>query len=431
MVAATLAALTLLGGSVPASAEKQAENLNIPPDTPERFLERYRYFIPRKEEKPIKKLNDQLKKLAKKEQTDAVRAETARLTAERDALIAAFWASRDTDPATPENEFKQLVDDRIADITDEWFFSNTDIPGLLFRSNGGFFGDMSRVFQVHGPPHVMGALEGQRFVNLMLWIYLDPGNGRVRYAFLFYERMGGSEYRLFPQDQYKMDPCGAIVEVMQFKPVGYTYGMCPEEAQMTYQEIARAIPRTGNLGSYIFIWAMQNVSEDPSEHQGTALEAPVAASVSARKSGARVAGEAPELTGTPETDYILSACGQCQSLIPAKLITEGSSFTAWVRRKDLDWRLVGDQATAELKGRVLFEHVTDPGVLVVQEQVYTLSATKADIAGDTGDNLVPIVLVEAGTLFKLRPGWYRVSVYLKNTLKNKYAAWNVRYLKAE
>jgi len=74
---------------------------NVPADIQSQFLDRYRRFITGKERKEFEKLL-----------TDE----------ERDVFIENFWAKRDSDPATPENEFKKEVDDRIENIINESFF---------------------------------------------------------------------------------------------------------------------------------------------------------------------------------------------------------------------------------------------------------------------------------------------------------------------
>ncbi|HXV26982.1 MAG TPA: hypothetical protein VD862_03110 [Candidatus Paceibacterota bacterium] len=411
-------------------AARAEDTGHIPADTAENFLLRYRYFVTKDERKAIEKVNKELKKLAKRPDSPEKTAEQDRLVAERDALIVAFWRIRDMDPSTPENEFKDLVDERFADIADEWFFMNTESPGLLFRSNGGFYGDMSRVFQLHGPPHALGMVEGQRFVPLMLWIYLNPESGRIRYAFLFYERMGGSEFRLFNQDAYKMDLCGAVNEIMQFRNFAYTPGIgCPEDVQLTYRELARTMPRTGNLGAYIFVWALQNVSEDPSETQGKALDAPLPAGESAQQSGAHVTGEPPKLTGEEGTDYLRSACDRCNSLIPSRMELD-DALTITISRKHLDWSLSGETATCPLTVRAVFEYVDDARTVLAFDVRPVLEDTKSAVAGQ-GDEELVIPVVSAEEIAALRPGWYRVSVYLRNDLTYKYAAWNTRFVRVK
>ena len=100
---------------------------NIPADIPSQFLDRY-YFLIDKEAKEFKKLL-----------TDE----------ERQAFQDKFWLERDTDPTTPENEKKEEIDERIDNIASELFFGVSSVPGLSFRSNGGFRGDMAPALFVH------------------------------------------------------------------------------------------------------------------------------------------------------------------------------------------------------------------------------------------------------------------------------------------
>jgi hypothetical protein len=41
-----------------------------------------------------------------------------------------FWKIRDTNPNTPENEFKELIDERINDIKSEVFFHGAETGGI-------------------------------------------------------------------------------------------------------------------------------------------------------------------------------------------------------------------------------------------------------------------------------------------------------------
>lgn len=62
---------------------------------------------------------------------------------ERKAFIKEFWAKRDTEPETEENEYK------------EEYFSRIDSANRLFRGEGtpGWLTDRGRVYILFGPPH--------------------------------------------------------------------------------------------------------------------------------------------------------------------------------------------------------------------------------------------------------------------------------------
>ncbi|MEK7121157.1 MAG: GWxTD domain-containing protein, partial [Patescibacteria group bacterium] len=304
---------------------------SIPADIPSQFLNRYEHFVTGKERKEFKKLL-----------TDE----------ERQVFIDKFWAARDPDPTTPENEYKQEIDERIDDIADERFFGTPGTTGLLFRSNGGFRGDMARVYLLHGEPDALDILEGHSFVPLMLWIYGDSGSNRILYAFLFYQKSALGSYRMFSQDSYQMDWCGAIYEVASTRTYTYTRpggGQgCSDDIYQVYNEILRSSGKGGILDGYVFAWALFNFSTGLDSKQGKALEPPKPASEIAKQSKSRVIGEAPELVGTAGTDYILASCEKCNSMIPGELQLD-KEFTLSVRRGDMDWQIVDGQAKSVLK----------------------------------------------------------------------------------
>ncbi len=384
-------------------------NNNIPADTPSQFLNRYKYFITGKEQKEFQKLL-----------TDE----------ERLAFIDKFWAERDTNPVTPQNEYKQEIDDRIDDITNERFFSSSDTTGLLFRSNGGFQGDMAKVYLLYGEPDAMDLLEGRSFVNMMLWVYINPENGNILYAFLFYQK-GNSvgQFFLFPQDSYKMDGCGAVNEIMIFKDYSYFGGgnqACPPNVEQVFQEIQLASGRGGVLDGYLFAWALFNFSQDGSLLQGTALEPPKPASEIAKQSKARVAGEAPKLIGTAGTDYILASCDGCKSFIPAELQFD-KELALSVRRGDIDWRIVNGQAKSELKIRVVIEDTTSHA-LIMFEKWATIKSQKDLIVSDPAGR-ISVKFLTADEMARIPPGTYWVNIYAKNLMTKKYNAWSKEFTK--
>src|SRR3989344_5072604 len=106
-----------------------------------------------------------------------------------------FWKARDTDPNTPENEFKVLIDSRIENIKKEIFARDLSTPGLRFEGNGGLSGDLARVYLLHGEPHYKEVLlQNQFHVDLLVWYYFDL-DGKPLFRFLFYNKYGS--YRLF------------------------------------------------------------------------------------------------------------------------------------------------------------------------------------------------------------------------------------------
>lgn len=384
---------------------------SIPADIPSQFLDRYERFVTDKEKKEFGKLL---------------------VDEDRQLFIDKFWAERDTDPTTPENEYKKEIDDRIDDIADERFFSATGMTGLLFRSNGGFRGDMAKVYLLHGEPDAMDMIESQArsFVDLMLWVYINPGNGRIRYAFLFYQKGGeGRSFKLFPQDSYQMDQCAAIYEVATLRAYNYSFvggtRGCPEDLYEVYYDILRSGGRNGILDGNIFAWALFNFSQDSSILQGRALQAPRPASEIAKQSNARVVGEAPKLTGVAGTDYVLASCKQCNSLIPAELQL-GKKFTLTVRRGDIDWRVMDGHPKSVLKIRLVIESVAGQTPLVFERWIILESPKNIIVLDPAGQRVIP--LLTADEVARIPAGTYRVSVYVKNVtpdlMTKKYNAWS-------
>lgn len=389
---------------------------NIPADIPSQFLDRYERFISSKERKEFEKLL-----------TDE----------ERQAFIDKFWLKRDTNPTTPENEEKQKIDRLIDNIANEPFFSTPGTTGLLFRSNGGFRGDLAKVYLLHGEPDAMDTIESvsHSFVSLMLWVYLNPENGNILYAFLFYQKGGLGSFRLFFQDSYQLDPCGAIYDVAIVRPdtpfAGGGRQDCSEELYEVYNEIARSSGKGGIIGGHVFAWALFNFSQDSSVLQGKVLEPPKPASEIAKQSNARVVGEAPKINGVAGVDYILSSCEQCKTFIPAELKL-GKVFALTIRRSDVDWRIVGNQAKSVLKVRLVFESVAATQAPLVFERWAIIESLKNLIVSDpVGYRVIP--LLTTNEMDQIPVGTYWVSIYVKNVtpglMTKKYNAWSKKFTK--
>ena len=382
---------------------------SIPADIPSQFLNRYEHFVTGKERKEFKKLL-----------TDE----------ERQVFIDKFWAARDPDPTTPENEYKQEIDERIDDIADERFFGTPGTTGLLFRSNGGFRGDMARVYLLHGEPDALDILEGHSFVPLMLWIYGDSGSNRILYAFLFYQKSALGSYRMFSQDSYQMDWCGAIYEVASTRTYTYTRpggGQgCSDDIYQVYNEILRSSGKGGILDGYVFAWALFNFSTGLDSKQGKALEPPKPASEIAKQSKSRVIGEAPELVGTAGTDYILASCEKCNSMIPAEL-SLGESFTISAPWKNFDWTVKGEYLELSLKSRVILQD-RNGGKPIVLECVAGRGINKK-LSEDNPDAVITVHILDPLQVSTIPPGTYQVSFYVKNMTTNKYNAWSKEFTK--
>lgn len=381
---------------------------NIPADIPSQFDSRYEFFITGKEMVAFHKL-----------QTDE----------ERQVFQDKFWLERDPDPATPENEEKERIDRLIDNIANEPFLSEPGVFGLSFRENGRFRGDMAHVYLLYGEPDAMDTIEGNLFVPLMLWIYFNEQNSAVLYAFLFYQKSGLGAFSLFSQDVYKLDSCGAINEIKRFRSVnaGGVDQICPPEVEKVFRELQDASGRGGVLGGDIFSWALFNFSQDSSITQGKALGVPKPASEIAKQSKARVIGEAPGLTGTAGTDYILASCEKCGSFMPGELYM-GQRFTISGPWKNFDWTVKGEYLNISLKFRIILEHLDSIEKPIIIEG-NTEQGINKKFAEDNQETVVTVDLIDPTLVASIPAGTYRTSVYVQNMMTKKYNAWNKEFTK--
>ncbi len=418
-------AMSVYAGPSKQDTKKQKVSVpDIPPDMPEYFLQRYDYFIFKKERKAIELVEKQLKELDKKNATDEVKAP---LLAERERLIAEFWTKRDPEPSTVQNEFKEVVDERIDDIAGDVFFKSVESAGLSFTNNGGLHGDMAKVYLLHGAPTLRSVWDNPpSAVDLMLWVYMDKDTGNLRYAFLFYKQGGGGAFKLFPQDRFAMESqeylCMAVNEIMVVHAVAVVG--CTQEAMNVLRQLYMGQANDGTPG-YYYIWALQHFSANMNFHQGEALLPPLPASEEVKRAPSRVAGQAPELTGVAGTDYVLSSCDACKSMIPGEIDARVPDLKLVVHRNLLDLVKHGDTFEATLSTRVVFEPNESGGK---QPLVFEHTIRLTSQVGDVSDSEISISLVyrEGDGEYKNIPaGTYRVSIYVKNTLTNKYFATTI------
>ncbi len=398
-------------------AGAQGRNTDIPPDIPEYFLQRYGHFVLKNEYKAIEKLDKKLKDLDKHHASDI---EKAPFLTEREKLIKEFWDKRDIDPSTPENEFKAMVDERIDDIAEERYFSHPDTMGLLFRSNDGYHGAMAKVYLLHGNPDAISVMpQSNYFSDMMLWLYMDKERGSIRFAFLFYRRRNLGGYMLLNQDSYRMDPCQAVNEVM-LMPTFSLQG-CTEEILNALNQLQIA-QTSDNTPGYVFAWALSNFSQDPSIMQGQALEPPLPATAAIQGLNSRVVGEAaPSVSGGKTFKPVLAECPMCNSMIPTYISLKDMNLS--VAQKDLDWSVPEEsKIKADLNLTVIIEFLGDKSAkpLIFDNNV-TITGSKDFLDKNPAHNL-KIPLGNKAELASVPAGNYRVYIYLKNNLTNKYTA---------
>ncbi|MFQ5790004.1 MAG: GWxTD domain-containing protein, partial [Acidobacteriota bacterium] len=112
---------------------------------------------------------------------------------EREAFIEAFWRKRDTNPSTPENEFRDEHYQRL-EYVNKFFGRDT------FRK--GWQTDRGRYYILLGPPRERQYLEAQDAIYpAELWFYNDPKLKRYGlppfFYLLFFRRHGSGELELY------------------------------------------------------------------------------------------------------------------------------------------------------------------------------------------------------------------------------------------
>lgn len=111
-------------------------------------------------------------------------------TEHRRTFIQTFWSKRDTDPATPENEYRNLFYRRVSDAD----------RSLTESTTPGWKTDRGKVYILLGPPDETDATRGPSSIqpDLILWTYRDPPThlGLGTNAIIQFVRDAGGEYRM-------------------------------------------------------------------------------------------------------------------------------------------------------------------------------------------------------------------------------------------
>jgi hypothetical protein len=193
---------------------------------------------------------------------------------------------------------------------------------------------------------------------------------------------------------------------------------CSEDLYEVYNNIYRATGRVGILDGNVFAWALFNFSNDSSLKQAVTLDPPKSASETAKQSGARVIGEAPKLTGTAGTDYILASCDKCNSMMPAEL-NLGKEFVLSFKKGDIEWQGIAGLFNVELKIRTVLENTVTNTQLVFDG----IWAPYLDDVEDVSGSVI-LTIVRADEVAQIPAGTYRISVYVKNMMTKKYNSWS-------
>ena len=275
-----------------------------------------------------------------------------------DKFVNDFWKRRDTDPLTPENEFKDIVDSRLKDIENEIFATDSDILGTRFRND--LRSDLAHVYLLYGMPHYKAKLsEGKTYVDLMVWYYFDA-QGKPLFRFLFYQKYG--DVRLFRNHM------PVLIESMLFDPlisplkeIANWFGISTsEELYQIWQELElKDIGWAFRSALFEFSYYPDIVMEGGSDKIFGALDPPEPAALTAEKFE-------PVITGQPEDvadrQFINS---QFNSFIPAEFNITGSdrpSFSIVVGYASVDWEIKNENAETAWDLRMSFQNKQDKNV---------------------------------------------------------------------
>lgn len=308
------------------------------------------------------------------------------------AFIQKFWEIRDTDPTTPENEFKNLLEKRAKDIENDILFTNPQTPGFSFKNNRSFAGDTAKVYMLHGTPNYAETLKGGfTFVDMMIWIYGDE-RGRDKYRFLFYQK-GTAFELLYPH----FDILFGLEKIS--KNPGFT------NPWDVYNELDNRIE------SRLFLYSLVYFSDDPDITIDKALSPPRPASEIARELAPKIIENRPQ-----EKNIVIS--NNFSSLIPANLSyeveNENLTIKIAVKHENLDWILKNGEFVAEFFIKIIVW--TENQKYHEETQNFDIISTKEKIEEKKStfvfESVVPVHPIAKPT---------KINVYIKNN--NKYNSW--------
>ncbi len=312
------------------------------------FLLRYGFFITSNKE--VSYYKDSLGVVGKENQI----FKNLKTVESVNKFIEVFMKVRDPNPITPENEFKELIDQRISDINGEIFASDFDIPGTRFANAGGLRGDMAHVYLLYGAPHYKEKLrETNHRTELMVWYYFDF-QGKPIFRFLFYNDFGTTHlfknYLSFINYDTLFDPQASPLRVISNRPAISD----PEELYQLWQELEQDdVEWIFRAALFEFSYYPDVVIQGGSKKGLGALDPPEPIALTAVRSKPNILGQPNNLDGR---EFIHSPYN---SFVPAKLTISKDnrpSFTLDILYKDVDWEIKGENAETSLELRISFQN---------------------------------------------------------------------------
>lgn len=342
---------------------------------------------------------------------DAERREFEKLSAEPAirAFMDNFWKVRDTDPNTEQNEFRELIDQRIAEIENEILFTDVDTTGFRFESHGGLRSDMARVYLYYGMPHYKAKLnEGVFHVEMMVWYYLD-NQGRPLMRFLFYDRNSTGFYRVF-RKQLNYASFGMYDSLQE---LAKSFHPSDDTLYQLWEEIYRNDPERA------FIAAIYEFSYFSDIRLDTAMTAPMSARELAKTMASTVIG------GANVSSELTVEYSRWKSFLPAVLTTADNGgktgFHLSVKYRDIDWTKIPGGHKATLLIRINVQNLDSRKAQepYYREILYQIPDDKLAADGEMSVGLDQF----AEQFNALPPGRYALLIHLKNQLTEKYNSW--------
>lgn len=362
---------------------------------------------------------------------------------ELNKFINNFWKIRDTDPNTPENEFKVNIDQRIRDIQNEALFSY----GVNFGANGGLRGDMAHVYLFYGLPNCSDCIQklsqSGTHNDLMVWYYFDQF-GRARFRFLFYEKYGPmrvfKNYMPIPRFEDLFNPLMSPLKEISNRPAP-----SPQDLYDLWFELERDDPQHVFRAALLefSIYSDVVIEGGNGKNRFGALDSPEPVSLTAARYRPTVIGQPEDLT---KLEFVN---GRFKSFIPALfrigVYTNVSPYAyALFKYGDLDWEIKSDKdAECLLLLRISFQNKDTKeikeflsGVILSLNKDYldknNLTA-KEFIQKNKNSYLPPVMFAQlinhatssqgtlADLLKGLEPGTYVVNVDLRHEVTKKSA----------
>ncbi len=336
-----------------------------------------------------------------------------------------FWEIRDTDPKTPENEFRDQIDERIVDIQNEIFWGDPDIQGTRFDKNGGLRGDMAHIYLLYGAPSYKEKMnEGAYHGDLMVWYYIDQ-NEKPLFRFLFYSKISGSNKVFRNYTGYLEDT------LKELSSRGF---LSIDELNEMWDELLRS-DTSGAFRAAMFEFSYYtDVTVDK------ALESPEPVALTAQRAKPVALGQPADLEG-----HTFLVKSPYHSFLPAflRLGTNPNngnpSFALFPGFSDVDWELKDGKAEAVFDLRISFQNKATRSVKEFMTRLVINSPPDTDpqtFLNDRKGQHFPLALdttrnwtdPEKPTLRQvidqqLASGTYIVNIYFEHALTKKYVAW--------